>query len=335
MAEASYKPFTLKAALELTSPPTWVASVMSVLVGGVAAFSLSSLIPLTIDARAIGVWALMFVVAVLMQSAVNTFNDYQDFKAGIDTAETILDINDASIVYNEIDPRNARNLAVRLLALAAVVGLIVVVLSGWPLLIVGLLAAGAVLLYSFGPKPISYLPLGELISGVVMGGFITSSTYFAMALDFSPMVLTVTVPPIITIALIMQTNNTCDIERDIVAKRHTLPAWLGRERSIGVARVLAWLTPIYMVIWVAAFDVIIWRSSLLLLVDMVIAIGLYFLLRRRLERIGSGPYNLVNRGAMMGNIARFCRLVNLSWVAVLLICYLVGDLFFGMLMGAI
>jgi 1,4-dihydroxy-2-naphthoate octaprenyltransferase len=324
-----YKPFTPKAALELASPPSLVAAIMPVLVGGVAAVGLSLPVPLTLDLRAQLVWVLMLVTAVLMQAAVNTLNDYQDFLTGTDTAETILDEHDASIVYNGIDPAGALRFGIALLACAAVSGAVVVVLSGWPLLVVGLIAAAVLVLYSFGPKPISYLPLGELISGIVMGGLITGATYYALTLAFTPLVFAVIVPPVVTIALIMQTNNTCDIERDINAGRRTLPVLLGRARSIKLARILSWATPAWMVLALSLAAVFVWRSLLLLFVNAIIAGCLYFLLRHRLERIAKGPYDLVNRGPMMGNITAFCRLTNLAWAGAILAYWLLMQLMLG------
>ena len=43
-------------------------------------------------------------------------------------------------------------------------------------------------------------------------------------------------PFILGIALIMMSNNGCDIEKDIRAGRRTLPALLGRERTLGLYR---------------------------------------------------------------------------------------------------
>ena len=328
--KSTYKPFSLKAAIELACPPTWVASVTSVLIGGVAAVTLSSSVLsshalMIFDLRAICVWLLMLIIAVLMQSAVNTINDYVDFKTGLDTAETVLDQNDASIVYNEIDPKSARNFAIVLMVVSAVLGLIVVLMSGWPLLVVGLVAAVVVVLYSAGPKPISSLPLGEIFSGLFLGALVICSTYYAMTLSFSPAVITVAIPSVITIALIMQTNNTCDIGRDAAANRQTLPVLLGQKRSIRVMRALAWATPVYMVIWVAAFDVILWRSFILLFVGIGIAVCLFILLRARIGYITIGAYDLANRASMMGNITGFCRTASLCWMAILLICWLSGD----------
>ncbi len=242
----SYKPFTLKAAKELAAPHTWVASVGPCLIGCALAvcFMMPYILqlpekalwmlghaPALLDERAVLCFFLMLACGVLMQSAINTLNDYQDFKSGLDTAETILDETDASLIYNQINPQSALRFALVLLALAAVCGGIVVWLSSLMLLVWGLIAAAAVVLYSFGPKPISSLPLGEVVSGVVMGGILTPATFYAMTLNFTPFILAVALIPVIAIAQIMQTNNTCDIERDIAVGRKTLPSIIGEQRS--------------------------------------------------------------------------------------------------------
>jgi 1,4-dihydroxy-2-naphthoate octaprenyltransferase len=357
---STYKPFTLKAALELAAPPTWAAAIMPVLVGSAAALLLNgtnvlrllsgsgtggpetlAFLPAVPAAfavsalRAVAVLLLMLLTSVLMQAAANTINDYHDFLAGTDTAKTILDEHDASIVYNNIDPKSALRFGIALLVCAAVCGLAVVALSSWPLLVAGIVAAVVLVLYGAGPLPLSYLPLGEALSGIVMGGIITGATYFALTLSLTPSVLVVAVPPIVTIALIMQVNNSCDIERDIEAGRRTLPVILGRERSIVLMRVLAWATPAWMALSLALAAVFLWKSLLLLFVSAIIAGCLYFLLRPRLERIAAGPYNLVNRGAMMGNITAFCRLANLAWAGALLIYWLLIQLMLGGLIGAV
>ncbi len=329
---SGYKRFSLKAALELASPPTWAAAIVSVLVGGVSAVALTSHVPVVWDVRTIAVWVLMLITAILMQSAVNTLNDYKDFLAGTDTEETILDEHDASIVYNNINPRSALYFSIFLLACAAVTGGIVVYLSSWVLLVIGVSAALIVVLYSVGPAPISHLPIAELVSGITMGEFITLSTYVAMTLTFTPYVLLMAVPPIITIALIMQTNNTCDIDRDIEAGRRTLPIILGRAMSQQLAGMLAWGTLAFMIIWLVVLDIILWRSMVVLVATAVFAVLLYFLLRKKIWRIVDGPYNLQERKIMMGNIVGFCYSVNILWCIMLLASWGLGEfVVFGMI----
>jgi len=310
----NYRPFSAKAAIQLASPPTWSAALSPVLVGGAAAWALSAFVPFSPDLRALICWVLMLFCALFAQSAVNTLNDYKDFLAGTDTAETILDVTDASIVYNAINPRAALRFGISLCLLAALTGVVVAWLSSWWLLLLGALGAAAVVFYSLGPKPLSYLPLGEAVSGLVMGGIITVATYIALTQSFAPLILAVSIPAVLTIALIMLTNNSCDIERDILAGRHTLAVLLGASGAQRLATGLA----VFTLFWMAVLAFMFWLPALLPI--GVVALAGY----GRLNLISRGPYSLENRRQMMGNISLWCLLVNSCWAGGLLICGIIG-----------
>ncbi|MDR2035649.1 MAG: prenyltransferase [Coriobacteriales bacterium] len=335
-----YKPFTPKAALELAAPHTWVASIGPVLIAGalavcsavVYAFSFDNtaswfgeqVIPdspsllqaftlpdaltslaVTLDWRSIVCWVLMLLVAVLMQSATNTLNDYQDFKSGLDTAETVVDKTDASLVYNQINPRDAVRFAISLLAAAAVLGMLVVLLSSWWLLPVGLVSAGVVILYSAGPKPISSLPLGEVISGVVMGGIITCATFFAMTGAISSFVIIVALIPTVAIAQIMLTNNTCDIERDRRSGRITLPSLLGANLS----RIL---NAIFCLLTFVALLIVVYLPGLY--AGIVAVIGGFAICFTRIDTLLKGPYDLKNRSTMMNTVVSYAAWLFIATV---------------------
>ena len=186
----------------------------------------------------------LLVIVVLMQSSVNTFNDYYDYVKGSDSAEDNVDPSDAVLVYNNIDPKSALRLAVGFLAVAFLLGIYAIVKAGFAPLVIAIVGALFVVLYSAGKSPISYLPLGEVVSGVVMGGLIPLAVYQVLMgiLDFK--LLLIAVPTIIGVGLIMFTNNTCDIERDIPSGRKTLPVLLGRERAVVWYRIA-------LIVWIA------------------------------------------------------------------------------------
>lgn len=64
-----------------------------------------------------------------------------------------------------------------------------------------------------------------------MGGLIPLACYQALTGTLSWIVFLLSVPLICGIGLIMFTNNTCDIEKDIEAERKTLSVLLGRDRA--------------------------------------------------------------------------------------------------------
>ena len=262
-----------------------------------------------IDWRSVLCWVFMLFCAVLMQAATNTLNDYQDFKSGLDTAETVLDETDASIVYNHINPKSALVFALAQLAVAAVIGVTVALLTSWWLLVWGVVAAAVTVLYSVGPKPISSLPIGEVVSGVALGGVLTCVTFYATTLSFSALIVGLALLPTITIAQIMQTNNTCDIDRDIKAGRRTLPGIIGHRRSAllnAALSVVAFLLLALILVWSGLFYGL-----------PVVALGFVICLPK-INRLLKGPYDLTNRRTMMGTAVSYNRWLCVTTVVAVL-----------------
>lgn len=109
------------------------------------------------------IWCLLLAVAVFAQSAVNTLNDWADYRAGTDTVENSDDPTDAVLVYNNPNPRSVLMLGLAYMAVALVCGIICVLWSGSAIpLIIGAVGALFIVCYSSGKLPISYFPLASL-----------------------------------------------------------------------------------------------------------------------------------------------------------------------------
>lgn len=236
-------------ALQIAAPHTWPAAILPALIAMACAAA---------NGHAVSaVMALVLLaICILMQAAVNTFNDYYDYVKGSDSAEDNVDPTDAILVYNNVNPRSALMLAVGFLVVAFALGAYVIWQAGWIPLAIGIVGAIVVVLYSAGKTPISYLPIGEIMSGFVMGGLIPLACYQAITKCFDPIMLVWALPTIIGVGLIMLTNNTCDVEKDIESGRKTLPVLLGRSRARTLYHALVW-------IWIALVivNVLIWFSG--------------------------------------------------------------------------
>ena len=230
-SENKYRPLTAKQALQLAAPHTWAASVCPSLFG--ICYSRLMGFPLG-PFRAAAVLA----ACVFLQSAVNTLNDYVDFVKGTDSASDNVEVTDAVLVYGGIDPKSARNLGFFYLFAGLLSGLAASAGAGPVPLLIGAVGGATVLLYSGGPLPVSSLPLGEVVSGFVMGGLIPLGTAACADGKLHPEILFYSLPLIIGIGLIMMSNNGCDIEKDLRAGRKTLPMILGRERTLKLYRFL-------------------------------------------------------------------------------------------------
>ena len=246
-------------ALNLAAPHTWPAAIMPVLIAVCAASTVTQL--------SVTMSFTLLVIVVLMQSAVNTFNDYYDYVKGTDSDDAFVDPSDAVLVYNNVNPRSALMLAVGFLVAAFILGIYAIVVAGFVPLVIALIGALFVVLYSAGSSPISYLPLGEVVSGVVMGALIPLAAYQVLTGNLNFLVLVWAIPTVIGVGLIMFTNNTCDIERDIDAGRKTLPVLLGRESAVKAYRIA-------LIVWVLAIlaiDAIWFTPGLVLAPFMLLA----------------------------------------------------------------
>lgn len=265
--KVSYSPLTPSLAFQLSAPHTWVAAIMPVLFSiEYSAITYSGKVSILLA-------LILLAICILMQSAVNVLNDYFDFKKGTDSAENSSDdAFDAVLVYNNLNPKSVCSLAIGFLIVAAGMGFYLVYLTGWILLVIGLIGALIVFLYSGGKTPISYMPIGELVSGFVMGGLIPLACCYTLSGVFEPLVLLVALPFIFGIGMILFTNNTCDIEKDINAQRKTISVVLGRDMAPNYYHVaiLVWIVliavlvglfyptgmPIVMIMVLAAFPVL-------------------------------------------------------------------------------
>ncbi len=227
---------TAAAAIRLAAVHTWPAAVCPALFG--IFWCLQRGISLS-PAKAV----LLAAACVLSQSSVNTLNDYVDFVSGTDSEADNVEVNDSVLVYYRVNPEHALALGIIYLVSAALCGVAASWHSGPAPFIVGILGGLTVLGYSVAPVPVAALPLGEAVSGFVMGALIPLGTAAAADGKFHLEIIPECLPLILGIALIMISNNGSDIEKDIPAERMTLPVLLGRGRTLILYRSMlaAWI----------------------------------------------------------------------------------------------
>ena len=220
-----YKRLTLRSIVQLAAPQTWSASVMPVVLAAALTIVWTGSINVLL-------FFSLLATSVCLQCAVNTLNDYSDFISGVDKRENCDDPTDASLIYHDYEPVLAFVIGVAFIILALICGLYALFTVGPELLIFGGIGAAVVFLYSYGPKPLCYTPVGEVLSGVVMGGIIPVACVYAMTGALSWQAVVISVPVIITIGLIMLTNNGSDVEKDTESGRLTVPARIGRPKAL-------------------------------------------------------------------------------------------------------
>lgn len=209
------------------------------------------------------IYTLGILICVLSaQIAANIWNEYFDFKSGLDLTQTAG--NSGSIVRDGISPAIIKRWGYMTTILPLILGIALAKAVTWWYIPVGTLCILTSILYSGGPKPISRTPFGELASGLAMGFAIVGITLFAWTHTLHWTYLIPAVPSTILIGAIMMTNNLRDFTNDANHGRRTLVILLGRERGLQLLQGLFLISSLWILIWTIC-GVIPWPSVVALL----------------------------------------------------------------------
>ncbi|HFU4463974.1 TPA: 1,4-dihydroxy-2-naphthoate polyprenyltransferase [Streptococcus suis] len=199
---------------------------------------------------------LLFVLAVLSfdmcTTAINNSMDYHKAKDETYRQESNV------IGKFSLDFRQMIGIVFALLIFSVIISLVLVWRTSWLLLPMGALCFLIGIFYTFGPIPLSRMPLGEVFSGVTMGFGIFFLAVFIqqpdllllsqvsgqwMTVQFSWIkiieIIFMSLPLVCLIANIMLANNTCDLEEDIRNHRYTLVYYIGKKNALKLYFVLA------------------------------------------------------------------------------------------------
>jgi 1,4-dihydroxy-2-naphthoate octaprenyltransferase len=110
---------------------------------------------------------------------------------------------------------------------AALVGLYLIVVGGWPILLLGLLSIVSGWAYTGGPWPIAYTPLGELFVLAYFGPGAVCGTYWLCTNSLSTASVEAGLAVGLFTAGVLLVNNRRDIKADARVGRRTLPILAG------------------------------------------------------------------------------------------------------------
>ena len=202
-------------------PRTLPAAVAPVLAGTGAAVAVGS----AVWSRAL----LALVVAVALQVGVNYANDYSDGVRGTDEAR----VGPVRLVGSALAaPERVRTAAFVSFAVAAVAGLVLVVLSeAWVLLGFGALAIAAAWFYTGGRHPYGSRALGEVSAFVFFGLVAVIGTTYVQVGRVTPGSVVTGVAIGSLACAILVANNLRDIPTDAASGKRTLAVTLGQRRT--------------------------------------------------------------------------------------------------------
>gem|GEM_PF-2448111 len=205
---------------------------------------------------------LFFICGFSFNIVANVANEIRAFMKNEESEETFTGhLGSEGLVRGDATFLDACLVLLAWIALGGLTGLALVYLTkSLGLFLLGLLGLLAAITYSLGPAPYIVFPVGELVSGLLVGGLSSLVAFWlqtgiltkeAYLYAFICMMLTV---------FLMSTNNTGDYDKD-QGVRKTLPHIIGFRNSIllmipeGILVLIAW--------GYLSFDVLLWWQSLI------------------------------------------------------------------------
>ena len=169
----------------------------------------------------------ILLAALLIQIGTNFANDVFDFRRGADTAERLgpLRVTQGGLV----SPRQMLTATYLTFGLAALIGVYLIAIGGWPILLIGLACIMAGVAYTGGPWPYGYHALGDVVCFLTFGVLAVLGTAYLQSQAITPLDVWATLPVGCLVTAILIVNNLRDIDTDRRTGKVTLAVRLGRR----------------------------------------------------------------------------------------------------------
>ncbi|MFC1929005.1 prenyltransferase [Chloroflexota bacterium] len=194
----------------------------------------------------LGYALLAFFGLLLTHISVNTLNDYFDYRSGIDLEVTRTPFSGGSGILPPalLKPRQVLWFGLASFLLAVPIGVYFVIVRGWLLLPLLLIAAVCVLLYT---PFILKLRWPEWSPGVGLGALPILGVYFVQTATYTIPAIIASIPSGILVHNLLLLNEFPDVEADRKAGRKTLPITMGKAKASIVYSVLTMVVYLWII----------------------------------------------------------------------------------------
>jgi 1,4-dihydroxy-2-naphthoate octaprenyltransferase len=218
----------LKTWLEELRLPFMTASVPVAILGGLIAWEMTGQIDVFL-------LALATIGAFFMHAGTNVINDYFDHVSGCDEINVrfVRPFGGGSRIIQKglLSPKEVYYGAVSFFAIGSVIGLYLAYVSGWQLLIIGVVGLISGYFYVDTRLNLASKGIGEFLVGLNYGTLMVMGSFFVQTGWFAWEPFVASLPIALLIAALLWINEFQDMEADVaVGKRH-LVSRLGRRRS--------------------------------------------------------------------------------------------------------
>ena len=175
-------------------------------------------------------FSLFLIACLLIQAATNLFNEYFDYKHGLDKIDS--EGISGSIVKGKLSAKEVMNGAILLYMVSLILGIILTLMTSYYIFLVGIICMLTGYFYTGGKYPIAYSPFGEIVSGLFMGTIIIALAFYFQTGYVNIDIILVSLPIFLMIAAILLANNIRDLENDKESGRRTYAILVGRDNAI-------------------------------------------------------------------------------------------------------
>lgn len=196
---------------------------------------------------------LILLSGILLQAGTNLLNTYGDFISGVDTLDSA--VTCPQLVRGILLPEKVKQVGIALLVFSVILGFILYLLSGWPILLFGVIGLIGSATYTTGRSPYKYKGLGPIFVFFLMGSCMVLPAYYVQTdvLTWSPFFASLPISFLVT--AIMHANDLRDIQHDKLANISTVAIWLELKSSLVLYRILC-LGAFVSLIFVVAFGLV-------------------------------------------------------------------------------
>jgi 1,4-dihydroxy-2-naphthoate octaprenyltransferase len=193
---------------------------------------------------------LAFLGLLLCHISVNVLNDYFDYKSGIDLKTKRTPFSGGSGIWPaaQMKPTHVLWLGIGSLILAVPIGVYFVIVTGWALLPILLVAAFCTVLYT---PLLTRMGWPEWAPGVGMGFLPVVGMYFIQSGFYNAHIFIAAMPSGILVHNLLLLNEFPDIPADREAGRRTLPITLGKQGAWLIYSALTIIVYLWIAYWVA------------------------------------------------------------------------------------
>jgi 1,4-dihydroxy-2-naphthoate octaprenyltransferase len=254
-------------------PRTLLVAISPVLVGAALGWQRTGALDL-------GVSLVVLAAALLMQVVSNLQNDVGYTVRGGESTGTRTGLPRAT-AHGWLKVRAVRNAILLIALVSTVLGLLLVLQRGWPVLAIGAASLLAALAYMGGPRPIAYTPFGELTVFVFFGLVAVMGTDWMLTEGIGATTVVAAVALGALAAAALAVNNHRDIAHDALVGRRTFAVTFGAAASHRLYTLLL-LGPFTLTPLMA------WLSDSLLLLLPCLLLPAAWTLRRDMQRCPPG-----------------------------------------------